>query len=203
MHNIAKGNIECSLVSATFPGKPFRSLPKASSIAQRIQEEQGIPLKEKRTSNSGMGTSHARWLWGLRGGWLQWHWGYPAALSSGHNTGAEGTVSRARDLEHCCDNCSKQKASTKAGNSVPAAALHPSARRWWEEAQHQTCTPEWPGCSAAPSAPGALRYQRCWGALGQNQRAKPTPRISTIKQTTYWKFPIYLKFKINAKLWCH
>lgn len=56
MHNTAKGNIECSLVSATFPGKPFRSLPKASSIAQRIQEEQGIPLKEKRTSNSGMVT---------------------------------------------------------------------------------------------------------------------------------------------------
>lgn len=90
MRNIAKGNIECSLVSATFPGKPFRSLPKASSIAQRIQEEQGIPLKEKRTSNSGMATWHARWLWGLRWGWLQWHWGYPAALSSGHETGGWG-----------------------------------------------------------------------------------------------------------------
>lgn len=103
MHNIAKGNIERSLVSATFPGKPFRSLPKASSIAQRIQEEQGIPLKEKRTSNSGMATSHARWLWGLSWGCLQWPWGYPAALSSGHITGAEGRVSGARELEHCCD----------------------------------------------------------------------------------------------------
>lgn len=55
----------CGLFSATFPGKPFRSIPKASSIVQRIQEEQGIPLKEKRTSNSGMATSHTSRLQGL------------------------------------------------------------------------------------------------------------------------------------------
>lgn len=116
MHNIAKGNIECSLVSATFPGKPFRSLPKASSIAQRIQEEQGIPLKEKRTSNSGMATSHACWLWGLSWGWLQWHWGYPAALSSGHITRAEGEWAEQE---------TSSTAVTSAGSKRPARRLEP------------------------------------------------------------------------------
>lgn len=201
MHNIAKGNIECSLVSATFPGKPFRSLPKASSIAQRIQEEQGIPLKEKRTSNSGMATSHARWLWGLIWGWLQRHWGYPAALSCG-GWGASEQSERARALLWQLQRVKGQHTGWKLGTSSSSPFFsHEMVGGGTASDLHSRIT--WLFCSTASSWGPAVPAMLGGTATKTDNKINTTQNQhqSTIKENTSWKFLVHRKFKINAKLW--